>query len=758
MHQKQIHYINQIKQSVYNHLQYFYKLNKYTYLSVKTDKFFIFFYLNFIIIIGLIYLLKIFQKENTLAIQFINTLFIISPFFIIFNPLISTILAYLLKITQGLFSNKYLYSTVLKIQIGLSTLTTTLTFITFYLYLKYDCFYSITTKPLYLNFIDTNPTVFSIITWLKSYNFLTEWSFTFEQLPFTMLILVTTVSNIVHIYSIDYMKEDPHLPKFISYLSLFTFFMILLVTANNLLQLFIGWEGVGLCSYLLINFWSTRIQANKAAIKALLMNRISDLCFIFGIIGIFNICGNLEFPVIFNSIHYIVKENSTYIFILNLCLMIAAIGKSAQIGLHTWLPDAMEGPTPVSALIHAATMVTAGIFLLIKCSPVLEYSQEILYIIMFLGSLTSFITATIAVVQNDIKKIIAYPTCSQLGYMFLACGISTYNISLYHLINHGFFKALLFLAAGCIIHNCQNEQDIRKLGGLLNFLPLTYVLIFIGSLSLIGFPFLSGFYSKDAILEYSIGSFHSITNTIFFFGSCTAAITAFYSIRLLILTFFCNPNGFKNIYLTIHETNNYIIIILFFLILGAVFSGYLLKELFIGIATPFWTNQIHIIHKHFQQLDVEYLTTINKYTNLLILHNFKSIPIICVSVGIFLAIYIYYKHNITIIAPFKKNNIKVQKINFTVYKKMKNLYYFLSTKWFFDKIYNDYIVYTFLHFNKNYNIKLLDKGFFEYIGPTGIIYFIKKYNQNITISNKGFIFQYLNLFMIGFIFYVLIFF
>ena len=317
-----------------------------------------------------------------------------------------------------------------------------------------------------------------IFPWIESNLLIIYWGFLFDNLTAVMLVVVTFVSLLVHIYSVSYMEEDPHLSRFMSYLSLFTFFMLILITADNLIQMFLGWEGVGLASYLLINFWYTRIQANKSAMKAIIINRIGDLGLSLGIAAIFLNFNTLDFPTIFSLVPYVSLETNIFlnyefnkITIISLLIFVGAIGKSAQIGLHTWLPDAMEGPTPVSALIHAATMVTAGVFVLLRCSPLLEYSENALIIITIMGVLTAFMAATIGVVQNDLKKVIAYSTCSQLGYMVFSIGLSNYSVSLFHLMNHAFFKALLFLSAGSVIHALSNEQDMRKMGGLLKVIP-----------------------------------------------------------------------------------------------------------------------------------------------------------------------------------------------------------------------------------------------------------------------------------------------
>jgi len=335
-----------------------------------------------------------------------------------------------------------------------------------------------------------------------------KWGLLFDNISLSMLCVVLFISLLVQIYSYSYMASDLYISRFFSYLILFTFFMIILITSDNFLQLFLGWEGVGLCSFLLISFWTTRLLAVKAAIKAMLINRVGDIALLFAISLIFFFFRTLDFlvltllvPYLENYLLVINKITFSYLDFLCFFLFLGAVGKSAQIGLHTWLPDAMEGPTPVSALIHAATMVTAGVFLLIRCSFFFEFSEIMLTIIIFVGGLTAFFSATIGLVQHDIKKVIAYSTCSQLGYMVVACGLSSYNVALFHLTTHAFFKALLFLTAGSIIHALNDEQDIRKMGGLVQLLPISYASLCLGSLALIGFPFFSGYYSKDLILE-----------------------------------------------------------------------------------------------------------------------------------------------------------------------------------------------------------------------------------------------------------------
>ncbi len=411
-----------------------------------------------------------------------------------------------------------------------------------------------------------------------------SFGFMFDSLTCTMLIVVSLVSTLVHLYSIDYMSHDPHIARFMSYLSLFSFFMLILISADNFIQLFLGWEGVGLASYLLINFWYTRLEASKAAIKAIIMNRIGDFGLCLGIIAIFFLCNSLDFLTVFSLVNYFRDStytllNINYITFISILLFIGAVGKSAQIGLHTWLPDAMEGPTPVSALIHAATMVTAGVFLIIRCSPIIEYSETALTIITIIGGITAFFASTIGVFQNDLKKVIAYSTCSQLGYMVFACGLSNYHVAMFHLVTHAFFKALLFLSAGSVIHGTLDEQDMRKMGGLIKLLPFTYICMVIGSLALAGFPFLSGYYSKELILEIALGS-QSIKGMFVYCLGCTAAFfTAFYSTRLIALVFLVKPNGNNIVYKNSHDAPIFITISLTILVIFSIFTGYLTKDL-----------------------------------------------------------------------------------------------------------------------------------------------------------------------------------
>ena len=465
-----------------------------------------------------------------------------------------------------------------------------------------------------------SPCYIKLSPWLDCEMFDACWGFYFDSLTVSMCFTVTLISTLVHLYSTSYMSHDPHQPRFMAYLSLFTFFMLMLITADNFIQLFLGWEGVGLCSYLLINFWFTRLQANKAAIKAMVINRVGDVGLALGVFSIFVVFKTCDYSVVFSLVPHV--SDVTYSFLgfqvdalstIGLLLFVGAVGKSAQIGLHTWLPDAMEGPTPVSALIHAATMVTAGVYLIIRCSPLYEYSGFALTIITIFGALTAFIAGTIGLVQNDLKKVIAYSTCSQLGYMVFACGLSNYSVSMFHLINHAYFKALLFLSAGSVIHALNDEQDMRRMGGLLQVLPYTYVMILIGSLALMGFPFLTGFYSKDVILEIAYAKYSLHGTFAHWLGVLSAGITAFYSFRLIYLTFISNPNGYKNAMQNAHDAPLPMAIPLFILCIGSIFVGYLTKDLFIGLGTPFWNNAIFIAPENLTMIDAEFIPTYIKW-------------------------------------------------------------------------------------------------------------------------------------------------
>jgi proton-translocating NADH-quinone oxidoreductase chain L len=554
-----------------------------------------------------------------------------------------------------------------------------------------------------------------------------------------MLVIVTFISSLVHLYSTEYMENDPHLPRFMAYLSLFTFFMLILVTANNFLQMFVGWEGVGISSYLLINFWFTRIQANKAAIKAMLVNRIGDFFLLLGMFTIFVVFNTLDYDVVFSLVPLALNQKLiigiyqiNVIDLICIFLFLGAMGKSAQLGLHTWLPDAMEGPTPVSALIHAATMVTAGVFLVIRCSYIFEYSPLALSFVTIIGALTAFFAATTGLFQNDMKRVIAYSTCSQLGYMVFACGLSSYEVGIFHLSNHAFFKALLFLGAGSVIHAMSDEQDMRKMGGLKNLLPFTYAIMLIGSLALIGFPFLAGFYSKDVILEVSASTYTVVGQFAFILGILAAFCTAFYSTRLLYLVFLANPNGNKNITLHAHEGSWRMTLPLFVLAILSVIVGYLSKDMFIGFGTHFWGTSIFINPNNYTMTDIEFLGI-----------QYKLLPLFVTLFGVYLA-YFIYTYKLSDYFLFKKSTFA------------KSIFNFFNKKWYFDRIYNEHFVQNILSLSYHYFYQSIDRGLLEKIGPSGLSTVIFKFAETVRTYQTGFVLHYLIYFFVSIILIILL--
>ena len=567
-----------------------------------------------------------------------------------------------------------------------------------------------------------------IATWISSGSLEVNWSMQIDSLSAVMLVVVTSVSALVHIYSIGYMSHDPHKPRFMAYLSLFTFAMLMLVTADNFIQLFFGWEGVGLCSYLLIGFWFKKDTANKAAIKAFLVNRVGDFGFALGIFLIFYLFGTVNYSEVFNQITSITDKNLVFlgvtinaIDLICLLLFVGAMGKSAQIFLHTWLPDAMEGPTPVSALIHAATMVTAGVFLVVRCSPIYEYSELALNIVTIVGMSTAFFAASVALVQNDIKKIIAYSTCSQLGYMFFATGVGAYNVAMFHLFTHAFFKALLFLGSGSVIHAFKDEQNINNMGGVWKKLPYTYCLMIIGTLALTGFPFLSGFYSKDAIIEFAYLRGNTTGYYAAGIGIFTALLTSIYSWRLIFKTFHGDYNNKKIKIDETHESPFIMLIPLILLSIGAIFAGFSFKELFIGYegVNNFWRDSIFFLKP--LSTDHPPLWFLLLTPTLVIL----SIP---------LAYYLFVKN--------KNFPEQIVSIN-------KPLYQFLLNKWYFDELYDVLFVKTSKKFGlflwKFFDLKIID-GF----GPDGISSMIKKFSVKANKFQSGYIYHYAFIMLLGF--------
>jgi len=567
-----------------------------------------------------------------------------------------------------------------------------------------------------------------IATWISSGSLDVNWSMKIDSLSAIMLVVVTSVSSLVHIYSIGYMSHDPHKPRFMAYLSLFTFAMLMLVTSDNFIQLFFGWEGVGLCSYFLIGFWFKKDTANTAAIKAFVVNRVGDFGFALGIFLIFYLFGTVNYSEVFELIPSIIDENLLFLGIevnaidlICLLLFVGAMGKSAQILLHTWLPDAMEGPTPVSALIHAATMVTAGVFLVVRCSPIYEYSELALNVITIVGMSTAFFAATVALVQTDIKKIIAYSTCSQLGYMFFATGVGAYNVAMFHLFTHAFFKALLFLGSGSVIHAFKDEQNINNMGGVWKKLPYTYVLMIIGTLALTGFPFLSGFYSKDAIIEFSYLRGNTTGYYAAGIGILTALLTSIYSWRLIFKTFHGEFNN-KNIKIEeTHESPLVMLIPLVLLSIGAIFAGYFFKELFVGYesSSNFWRNSIFFL----KPLSTEHPP-----------FWFLVLTPVLVTLSIPIAYYLFVKN--------KNLSEQIANVN-------KPLYQFLLNKWYFDELYDLLIVNPSKRFGlflwKFFDVKLID-GF----GPDGISNLIKKFSIKANKFQSGYIYQYAFVMLLGF--------
>ena len=574
--------------------------------------------------------------------------------------------------------------------------------------------------------INSNTYNLKIFNWITSGGLVLNWSINIDTLTSVMLVVVTSVSALVHVYSVGYMSHDPDKPRFMSYLSLFTFMMLMLVTSDNFLQLFFGWEGVGLASYLLIGFWYKKPSANSAAIKAFVVNRVGDFGLAIGIFLIFKYTGSINFVDVFKAIPTLLDKNismlgieASLINFICIFLFIGAMGKSAQIFLHTWLPDAMEGPTPVSALIHAATMVTAGVFLVVRCSPIFEYSPFVLNIIVLVGATTAFFAGTIGLVQNDIKRVIAYSTCSQLGYMFFAAGLGAYHIAIFHLFTHAFFKALLFLGAGSVIHAFNDEQDMRHMGGVWKKIPYTYSLMIIGTLALTGFPFLSGFFSKDAIIETAYSSTSFFAGYAVTIGVLTAFMTSLYSWRLIFMTFHGTFNN-KNISLSkVHESPAVMLMPLLFLALGAIFAGYAFKDYFIGSQfIQFWNNSIFFL-KEF------------------VLHHpplwFLLLTPILVLLAIPLSYYFFVKD--------KKSLDGFIEIN-------KPLYNFLVNKWYFDELY-DFLFVKPAKKIGTFFWKIGDGTIIDGFGPDGLTKLIKSVSDKAVQFQSGFLYHYAFVILIG---------
>ena len=573
------------------------------------------------------------------------------------------------------------------------------------------------------------PVSIKLFRWIDSESLNIVWGFHFDSLTVSMLIPVLIVSSLVHIYSIGYMSNDPHNQRFFSYLSLFTFMMIILVTANNFLLMFVGWEGVGICSYLLVSFWFTRIAANQSSISAFLTNRVGDCFLTIGMFAILWSFGNIDYSTVFSLAPYL-SEN--IITIIGICLLIGAMAKSSQIGLHVWLPMAMEGPTPVSALIHAATMVTAGVYLLMRTSPLIEYSSTILILSLWIGAITTVFSSLIGLFQQDIKKVIAYSTMSQLGMMVIAIGLSSYNIALFHLVNHAFYKGLLFLGAGAVIHAVADNQDFRKYGGLRPFLPLTYSVMLIASLSLVAFPFMTGFYSKDFILESAYGKFYFSSIVVYYIATIGAMFTTLYSVKVLYLTFLTNPNGPLVNYKQAHEGDIYMSLPLIILAIFSIFFGYITKDIFIGLGSDFFADNSLFIHpSHEIILNTEFaVPTI-----------FKLLPLIfTISLSILSIILSEFLPKLLIFFKFSRFGY--------------NIFGFLNQRFLIELFYNKYISGVILKLGGQ-TTKIIDKGSIELLGPYGLEKGLLSLSKNIASLDTGVITSYALYILIGLIFYII---
>jgi NADH-quinone oxidoreductase subunit L len=574
-----------------------------------------------------------------------------------------------------------------------------------------------------------------IFTWFLSGGLEAHWTVTIDQLTAVMLIVVTTVSAMVHIYSIGYMHGDPSIPRFMSYLSLFTFCMLMLVTANNFMQLFFGWEGVGLCSYLLVGFWYLRPSANAAAIKAFVVTRVGDFGFMLGIMGVYFVFKNVGFAEVFKAAPAMAGTTIDFLGMrlptletLCMLLFVGAMGKSAQIGLHTWLPDAMEGPTPVSALIHAATMVTAGVFMVCRLSPIFEYAPFALGFVTVIGAATCFFAATVGMAQNDIKRVIAYSTCSQLGYMFLAAGVSAYGAAIFHLFTHAFFKSLLFLGSGCVIHAMSGEQDMRKMGGLWRMIPITYTLMWIGGLALggIGIPDVfgfAGFYSKDMILESAWGSGTALGHLGFWLGALAAGGTGFYTWRLLFMTFHGKPRADHETLHHVHEAPPVMWVPLIPLAIGAAFAGIVFDNLFVGHdMSAYWQHSLLVLPGHDS---IEAGHNVPEWVALM--------PLILGLIGIGVA-YVMY-----ILAPG---------LPATLARTFRPIYLFLLNKWYFDELYD------FLFVNPAKQVGRLfwkggDGAVIDGLGPDGVSTVTRNLAQRAGRLQTGYVYHYAFVMLVG---------
>ena len=584
-----------------------------------------------------------------------------------------------------------------------------------------------------------------VLNWIQSGGLDVQWAFRIDTLTSVMFVVVNTVSSLVHLYSIGYMHHDPHRPRFFAYLSLFTFAMLMLVTSDNLLQMFFGWEGVGLASYLLIGFWFKKPSASAAAMKAFIVNRVGDFGFALGIFGVFVLFGSINFESIFAAAPTYIPADGAGKVVINLfgmqldqahaitavCLLLfmGAMGKSAQFMLHTWLPDAMEGPTPVSALIHAATMVTAGVFLVARMSPLFELSHDALLVVTLIGSITAFFAATVGLVQNDIKRVIAYSTCSQLGYMFVALGVGAYGAAVFHLFTHAFFKALLFLGAGSVIHAVDGEQDMRFMGGLRKHIPVTYWTMFIGTIALtgVGIPFTpigtAGYYSKDAIIEAVYASASPLSGFAFAMLVIAALFTSFYSWRLAFMTFHGKPRASHEVMHHVHESPMVMLLPLFILSAGALLAGVLFHGYFFGEEyKEFWKGALFTLPGNDILQKAEEVPVWVKLS-----------PFFAMLIGLLLAIWMY------ILSP------QIPKV---LAQQHRVLYNFLLNKWYFDELY-DFLFVRSAKWVGNFFWKQGDVRVIDGFGPNGVAARVMDVTGRVARLQSGYLYHYAFAMLIG---------
>jgi NADH-quinone oxidoreductase subunit L len=572
--------------------------------------------------------------------------------------------------------------------------------------------------------------VISLATWIQAGGVDVGWSIRLDTLSGVMILVVTIVSSMVHVYSIGYMAEDPSIPRFMAYLSLFTFAMLALVTANDFVQLFFGWEGVGLMSYLLVGFWYDRPAANAAAIKAFLVNRVGDFGFALGIFAVFMIFGTLDFGAVFGKAPSMVGARMDFLGwraeslpLACILLFIGAMGKSAQIPLHTWLPDAMEGPTPVSALIHAATMVTAGVFMVARLSPIFEYAPTALAVVGVIGGTTAIFAASIAMVQNDIKRVVAYSTCSQLGYMFAAAGVSAYAAGIFHLFTHAFFKGLLFLCCGAVIHAMGGEQDMRRMGGLWRKIPITYATMWVGALSLSGIPFFSGYYSKDTILDAAWASGTAVGRYGWCLGALAAFMTAFYISRVMFMTFHGASRADAETLHHAHESPWVMLIPLIVLAIGAAFFGYLGYDFFVGAdSAGFWKRSLLVLPQHDSLAAAEQIPALIRYLPL------------GLGLGGIATAYVLY--------------IADPQLPARLAARYRALYLFLLNKWYFDELYDAVFVQPAFALG-NGLWKSGDGTVIDGLGPNGVAAMTRDLARQASRLETGYLYHYAFAMMIG---------